>query len=41
MPLEFTDNNGQPFALITSRPGWSVTASHEVLETSVNPSVFS
>src|SRR5438309_620264 len=37
MPLEFTDNNGQPFALITSRQGWSVTASHEVLETSVNP----
>lgn len=31
------DNNGQPFALVTFGSGWSVTASHEVLELLVDP----
>lgn len=31
------DENGQPFALVTAEPIWSLTASHEVLEILVNP----
>ena len=31
------DDNGQPFALVTLGRGWSVTASHEVLESLVDP----
>jgi hypothetical protein len=31
------DDHGQPVALVTSGPGWSVTASHEVLEMLVDP----
>ena len=31
------DENQQPFALVTSGPGWSVVASHEILEMLVDP----
>ena len=31
------DDHGQPLALVTSGPSWSVTASHEVLEMLVDP----
>ncbi len=31
------DPNGQPLALVTSGPGWSVTASHEAIEMLVDP----
>jgi hypothetical protein len=31
------DQNGQPLALVTSGPGWSITASHEALEMLVDP----
>jgi hypothetical protein len=31
------DENGEPLALITSGPGWSVTASHEMMEMLVDP----
>jgi hypothetical protein len=31
------DPNGQPIALVTSGPGWSVTASHESIEMLVDP----
>jgi len=31
------DNDGQPFALITSGDGWSLTASHETLEMLADP----
>jgi hypothetical protein len=31
------DDHGQPMALVTSDPAWSVTASHEVLEMLVDP----
>jgi len=31
------DENGQPFALVTAGPGWSIVASHEILEMLVDP----
>lgn len=31
------DQDGQPFALITSGPGWALTASHEALEMLADP----
>ena len=31
------DQEGQPMALVTSGPGWSVTASHEAIEMLVDP----
>ena len=31
------DKDGQPFALVQARPGWSLTASHECLEMLVDP----
>ncbi len=31
------DKDGQPFALITSGPGWSLTASHETMEMLADP----
>lgn len=32
------DHNGQPFALVRARQGWSLSASHEALEMLVDPS---
>lgn len=31
------DDDGQPFALVTAEPGWSLTASHELIEMLVDP----
>ena len=31
------DNDGQPFALVTAADGWSLTASHELVEMLVDP----
>jgi hypothetical protein len=31
------DNNGQPFALVSAGSGWSLTASHELIEMLVDP----
>jgi len=31
------DNDGQPFALVTADTGWSLTASHELIEMLVDP----
>ena len=31
------DENGQPFAVVEYGPGWSVTASHEVVEMLADP----
>jgi len=31
------DNDGQPFALVTAENGWSLTASHELIEMLVDP----
>ncbi len=35
----WTDERGQPFAKVEYREGWSLTASHELLEMLVNPYV--
>ena len=31
------DDDGQPFALVTAEPGWSLTTSHELIEMLVDP----
>jgi hypothetical protein len=31
------DHNGQPFSLVEASPGWSLTASHEVIEMVIDP----
>lgn len=32
------DHNGNPFAIVHARPGWSISVSHETLEILINPS---